>query len=342
MKLLICTQAVDSTDPVLGFFVRWIEEFAKHVEQIEVICLKEGKHTLPSNVRVHSLGKEKGFSRGRYLLNFYRYIWRFRNNYDTVFVHMNQEYILLGASIWKPSNKKILLWRNHAKGNLLTSVSVWISNTVFYTSPHSFVAKYKKAHLMPVGIDTNLFKPDSHVQKLSHSILFLGRIAPVKNADVFIDALNELQKKGVEFVATIAGEALERDKEYDGMVRDSVVRYGLNDKVSFIGAVTQVQALQLYQEHELYVNLTPSGSMDKTIFEAMACGTVVLTSNQALRAFLQNDALTTEINASVVAEKLSRLMRWPEEMRLQEGVSSREKVKATHDLSTLIDQIVLA
>ena len=60
MKLLITTQAVDTDDPVLGFFVRWIEEFAKHAERVEVVCLREGKHGLPPNVRVHSLGKKNG------------------------------------------------------------------------------------------------------------------------------------------------------------------------------------------------------------------------------------------------------------------------------------------
>ena len=67
MRLLIVTQAVASEDSVLGFFVRWIEEFAKHCERIEIICLKEGKHRLPANVCVYSLGKEKGVSRMTYL-----------------------------------------------------------------------------------------------------------------------------------------------------------------------------------------------------------------------------------------------------------------------------------
>lgn len=36
MKLLIVTQAVDTEDPVLGFFVRWIEELGKHVESNQI------------------------------------------------------------------------------------------------------------------------------------------------------------------------------------------------------------------------------------------------------------------------------------------------------------------
>ncbi len=40
-RILIVTQTVDTQDPVLGFFVRWIEEFAKHAEELTVICLEK-------------------------------------------------------------------------------------------------------------------------------------------------------------------------------------------------------------------------------------------------------------------------------------------------------------
>ena len=90
MRLLIVTQAVDRNDPVLGFFHRWIEEISQHVQTVHVVCLKEGPHSLPSNVTVHSLGKESGRSRLKYVTRFYSYIWKFRGEYDAVFVHMNQ------------------------------------------------------------------------------------------------------------------------------------------------------------------------------------------------------------------------------------------------------------
>ena len=101
MRLLIITQKVNKNDPILGFFHRWIEEFAKRFEKLTVICLEKGEYSLPENVRVLSLGKEEGRSKAEYLSRFYRYIWEERNNYDAVFVHMNQEYVLLGWKFWK-------------------------------------------------------------------------------------------------------------------------------------------------------------------------------------------------------------------------------------------------
>lgn len=283
MKLLIITQSLDVNNPVLGFFVRWVQEFAKHHEKLTVICLEKGEYDLPDNVKVLSLGKEKGLTKFDYLCWFYQYIWDERNNYDAVFVHMNQEYVLLGGLLWKILKKKVYLWRNHAKGNILTLLAVKLSNKVFYTSPQSYTSKFDNAVQMPVGIDTDLFKPDPSVKKNPNSILFLGRIGPVKKVLEFVDKLGDFKRKGKAFTATIAGEALGADKAYMQKVIDRVATYEIEDKIKFIGPVNREGALKLYQSHETYVNMTQAGSFDKTIFEAAACGTAVLVNNEDLK-----------------------------------------------------------
>ena len=119
MKLLIITQAIDLDDPILGFFHRWVEEFAKRFEHIEVICLKLGRHSLPGNVSVHSLRKEKGRrSRFMYATYFGWLIWKLRPKYDAVLVHMNPEYVILGGVDWRLMGKKIYFWYNHPNKDL--------------------------------------------------------------------------------------------------------------------------------------------------------------------------------------------------------------------------------
>src|SRR5665213_2769000 len=161
MRLLICTQAVDLDDPVLGFFHRWLEEISKHSETVHVICLKEGRHDLPKNVFVHSLGKESGRSRIKYLTRFFRYIREFRSEYDAVFVHMNAEYVVLGGLLWRLWGKRIGLWRNHKQKSFFTSIAVRLSEFVCYTSPEAFVARFKNSVQMPIGIDTIFFTPST-------------------------------------------------------------------------------------------------------------------------------------------------------------------------------------
>jgi glycosyltransferase involved in cell wall biosynthesis len=279
MRLLILAQKVDKADPVLGFFHGWLEGFSSKFESVIVVCLEKGDYALPNNVKVLSLGKEMGISTCKYIKNFYKYIWQERKNYDSVFVHMNQEYVLLGGFVWKSLNKKVYLWRNHAKGDWLTNMAAFLSNKIFYTSSASYTARFKKAIKMPAGIDTEFFKPDGSVEKQPKSILFLGRISPVKRALEFVDWLDTQDFS----YATIAGEALPKDMAYRQLLQDRITEHGLGDRVRFVGAVRQEEALRLYQSHERYVNMTLAGSLDKTILEAASCGTLVKVENPDLK-----------------------------------------------------------
>ncbi len=275
MKILICTQVVDKNDTVLGFFHRWVEEFSKKFEKVTVVCLKKGLFSLPSNVEVLSLGKEDKRSQIVYIFRFLKYVWYKRDNYDSVFVHMNQEYVLIGGWLWKILGKKVFMWRNHPNGNLLTRVAVMFADKVFCTSPKSFTAKFKKTQLMPVGIDTDFFNPDSAVYRTPNSVLFLGRISPIKKVLEFVEWFNTLDNN---FLATIVGEPLHQDAGYYEEVKRRA-----NNRIMFQGAVNQNGALKLYQSHEVYVNKTPDGSFDKTIMEAAACETKVLVDNTDLK-----------------------------------------------------------
>src|SRR5262245_47547882 len=101
MKLLVVTQTLDLNDPILGFFHRWVEEFAKHFDTVTVIALKVGAHNLPKNVAVHSLGKEIGLERGPRILRYVGLLLRLRREYTHVFAHMNPEYVIGGGLMWR-------------------------------------------------------------------------------------------------------------------------------------------------------------------------------------------------------------------------------------------------
>lgn len=276
MKLLIITQKVDKNDPILGFFHRWIEEFSKHYQSLIVICLEKGEYDLPKNLKVLSLGKEEGKSKLGYVYRFYRYIWQERANYDSVFVHMNQEYVLLAGDLWRLMGKRVMLWRNHAQGNILTRMAVMMSHKVFCTSPQSYTAQFKKTKIMPVGIDTDFFKPDLGVKKVPNSALLLGRVAPVKRVLEFVEWLS-----GTEYLATIAGPV--GNEQYNQDIRSKIKELKLENRVKFVGAVSREEARDLYCSHSLYVNMTPAGSFDKTIFEAASCGTGIKVENNDLK-----------------------------------------------------------
>jgi len=356
MKLLLVTQKVDKNDDVLGFFHRWILEFAKHFEFVTVICLKEGSHDFYSvknakprsensaefsgtGVKVLSLGKEDGASRLKYIYRFYKYIWSEHKNYDVVFVHMNIEYIILGGVWLRLTRKKVFLWYNHTYGTLSARIAGIITNKTFHTSPFAFTARFKNAMKMPAGIDTNMFKRDVGLQKIPNSILYIGRISPVKYVDILLNAVKILNNRGVKTTLDIYGSAPERDKEYYDGLRKDAEEMEKNGIVSFCGSIPNYKSPKVFNKHEVSVNLTPEGNFDKTVLESMACETLTLVSSPAFESILPKEFLFEERNADDLADKIENILSMSQDQKNTYSTNMRKKIIEEHDLSTLAKKI---
>ncbi len=72
MNLLLFNLATDADDPILGFTTGWINRLAPHYEHIDVITMRVGRLAVAPNVRVYSVGKERGYGEARRALEFYR------------------------------------------------------------------------------------------------------------------------------------------------------------------------------------------------------------------------------------------------------------------------------
>ena len=354
MKLLICTQKVDKEDDILGFFHSWLIDFAKNAEKITVICLEKGIVELPKNVEVFSLGKEKvdsGFmiydsriiQKIKYALVFWKYIWQKRSEYDTVFVHMNKEYILLGAPVWFIFYKKIVFWYNHKVGTVGARIAGFLSDKILYTGDQSFFADHFKSEKMPVGIDENLFKKNLNVIPSENSFLYIGRISPVKNLDVLIDAAKLLLDYGCDFKISIYGGFSDKDKFYYEAIREKAKSLEENKRVVFEGAVPNYKTPEIFERHEFAVNMTLGGSLDKTIFEAMAFEMPVISANQSMKNIWTKEQcdklLVTEKNPKELALKMKSLINSAAGDNAALGKSLREIAVQNHSLSKLSEKL---
>ena len=351
MRLLVFTQALDTNDPVLSAYNRLVSEMAKNFDSIVVVCLKKGANKLPMNVKVLSLGKELDgnwfIAHLRYVGRFFKYI--FTERYDAVFVHMNQEYVLLGGLFWKITGKPIYMWRNHHAGSFLTDIAADFCKKVFCTSKFSYTAKYKQTVLMPVGVDTDFFKPvsglggskvtSSTVIRTPHSILFLARMAPAKKPDILVSALAILKRRGVAFSADFYGDPLPRDRAYYDSVKEMVAKQGLSRDVVFHGGIRNDQTPAVYNTHEIFVNLSSSGMYDKTIFEAMACETVVLATNKNLEGLIDARFIAREDNVEDIAVHLGSLLKLGLTEREMFGKELRSVADGKHSLRELGEKL---
>jgi glycosyltransferase involved in cell wall biosynthesis len=334
MKLLIITQKIDKEDPILGFFHGWILGLSKQFEMVSVICLEKGKFDLPPNVKIFSLGKESRKSKIKYVLNFYRYILGLHADYDAVFIHMNQEYVLLGGFIWKILKKKVYFWRNHQYGSLLTRIAVWLSNKVFCTSKFAFVAKYKKTNLMPVGIDLENFNPPAGGQisnfkneERKNRILFLGRMDSIKRPELLIEALHILNKKNVNFICDFYGDPVPENQNRQNII--------------FHHAIPNHETPKIYQNHEIFVNLTPSGSFDKTILEAAICGCILVIANKSLSGEIDERMIIKEETPTNIAERIDFWLNASDEEKRETSEKLQKYVLENHSLNALIEKLCI-
>jgi glycosyltransferase involved in cell wall biosynthesis len=329
MKLLIITQVVDTNDPILGFFHNWINELSKKFESIIVICLKKGEINLPSNVKVLSLGKEDGESRLKYVIRFFKYIIKYRKEYDSVFVHMNQIYVILGGLVWKMMGKKIYLWYAHGSVSASLKLAERFVENIITSSKKGMRLETFKKKVVGQGIDVNYFiKGDSH----KNTILSLGRLSETKNIHLFIEAIMIVKEKDQSIRAVIVGEALTKlDKEYVRGLHVLVEEYSLKENVEFVGAVPPRKILPYYQGAKVFVNLSQTGSMDKTVLEAMSVNVPVVTSNEA---YLNEgfDLIETTSHPKEVADNILKAYG-------RDTSKAREQVEE-HSLESLVNKIV--
>lgn len=270
MRLLIITQSVDYSHPILGFFHRWLQEFSRHVDDIHVICLQEGPHDLPKNVHVYSLRKEYGASKLSRGIRFYRLIWSCR--YDAVLVHMNPEYVMLGGLLWRLWGMRIGLWYVHKAVNFRLRLAHFFVHRVFTASPESFRLASTKVCILGHGIDTEFFTPDTNVMRGSH-VLSVGRLTKSKRHDLAIDAA---RTAGVEL--HIIGDGPERD-HLETYARSCGVR------AHFCGGLDQEGVREEYRRAAFLVHTSETGSMDKVVLEALACDLAVVTTSVVYKQF---------------------------------------------------------
>jgi glycosyltransferase involved in cell wall biosynthesis len=342
MRLLVTTQAVDKDDPALGFFHRWIEEFAKQCESVTVVCLRAGRRELPHNVEVLPLKKHTRIGRALELIGI---SWRKRASYDAVFVHMNPEYLVAVGWLWKLMGKRTALWYEHKKVNGMLRVGVWFAGTVFSASPRGFTIGTHKTHVMGHGMDTSRAMPP-HVPSKTVRLITSGRIAPTKHLEVLIDAFVLLKSRGIDVTfKNFGAPAVEDDIAYEQMLRKQLAVAGEDASHVLVGKVPH-DALPLYRaEADYFLHASETGSLDKSVLDAILSGVIPLSSGAAYTELFGEFAQELSYKAGdseALADAVQALERAPEAHREKIRKVLKERVLASHSLERLIPRIIEA
>jgi D-inositol-3-phosphate glycosyltransferase len=184
------------------------------------------------------------------------------------------------------------------------------------------------AHIRVIspGVDTERFHPIPAAHAKEHigicpdrrTILFVGRIEPLKGIDNLLRAMARIAEKRPDLrdglCVSIVGGDLDLVREDDEMMRLQELReeLGIGDVVTFLGARDQDTLQYYYSAAEMVVMPSDYESFGMVALEAMACGTPVIASDVGGLAFLVKDGRTgyrvPARDPAALAAKITRLL----------------------------------
>lgn len=175
--------------------------------------------------------------------------------------------------------------------------------------------------VLPNGLDI----PELNVVEKTRTVLFLGRIHPVKGIDILIDAWKNIMgtSKFNDWKLLIAGPI---SSDYAKDMQRQASDLG---SISFTGSMTGDAKNQLLSKSALYVLPTHTENFGISVGEALACATPVITTTGApWSGLIDNDCgLWIDLSVENLTTALEEMMSRPMEELTRMGQNGRKWVK---------------
>jgi D-inositol-3-phosphate glycosyltransferase len=140
--------------------------------------------------------------------------------------------------------------------------------------------------VVPCGVDTELFTPgDAGAARAAlrfpaePTILYVGRLAPIKGLETLLDAIALLARRGRRTRLIVAGgDADEPRAGHEMDLHARIAALGIGDLVGFVGPQRQESLRTHYVAADVTVLPSHYESFGMVALEAMACGSPVVAS----------------------------------------------------------------
>ncbi len=361
MRLLVFNLATDADDPLLGFATHWLNRLAARCEHIDVITMRAGRLAVAPNVRVFSVGKERGFSEARRAAEFYRLLAGLlaRSRCDACFAHMMPLFAVMGAPLLKLRGIPITLWYTHRQISRQLEMAVSVCDRIVTADASSFPLPTDKLRPIGHGIDCAFYDPQSapaaewrvvrpgmtQTQELvalrAGSIVQVARLMPIKHQETLVRALVDVTDARAVLVG---GTPPGMDGQYEHRLRNLAHGLNLGGRLVFVGDQPAESVREFYRRASVAVNLSPPGLFDKSALESMAMQVPTIVASPAFDPLLGEHVDRLRVAAPDdmrgLAERLRALFALSEAERSAIGAGLRQRVLAAHDLDGLIERLI--
>ncbi len=192
-------------------------------------------------------------------------------------------------------------------------------------------ANPQKIDVVPPGVDLNRFKPLGRpearkkigISPHHQTILFVGRMQPLKGVDILIEALGLVRQKEPKLAQNICVSLIGGDPQPDSEVEKRELerlnnlrkKLDIEDLVTFLGAKDQDTLVYYYSAAEMVVMPSHYESFGMVALEAMACGAPVIASDVGGLPFNIEDGFNGYLvpgrDPRALADKIILLLKYP-------------------------------
>ncbi len=346
MHVLLFNLATDADDSVLGFTHRWIEELAARVERVTVVTMRRGRVDVPANVRVHSVGHERGWSEARRALEFWRLTAgiTLRDRPDVAFAHMQPLFAAMYAPLARLRGVPVLLWYAHGAVPRLLKVADRLVDRSVTSTPAGYRLPSPKLHVIGQGVDVTHLEPARPAAAdWGSSVITVGRNTASKHLDLALEGLARARRERPALRLTLFGEpATDADVHYEAALRERAARDDLAGAVDFAGPLRFDAIGQAHARGGIVLNLATGNSIDKALLEAAYAGCIPVSSNEVFAEIAARegwDALVCTPDAADLSRALLAAADLTPDRRAEIAQRARTVIDEEHSLQRLMDLV---
>lgn len=270
--LYVYNLSTSESNPILAFTQNWINSFAKQVNKVNVYSTHVGPHSTDANVSVHELGGGNNFARLIALIRLFKsaILVMKKRNHVIVFHHMSVNTAIFPGLLYRALRVPQVMWYSHSSTSLKLRLATSIVDKVVTSIENAFPISTPKIRYVGHGIDFGTVNlEDQNVQKNRSGLVYLGRIAKVKNLNNLLTELNRIDYRGqVDFIGPVTDQNhLSELKKISALGKYQIF---------FKEEIPHARVKEELSKYQFCFSGTPN-SVDKATLEATAAGCILVT-----------------------------------------------------------------
>lgn len=213
----------------------------------------------------------------------------------------------------------------------------------------------KKTGIVPIGIDTQRFKPGTTdkskindelaMSQDARLVLFAGDLTPCKGVELFLRSFSELAREDRRLIGLILSKGLyEGESRRRQLVRQLISQLKITENIRILGIRKDIDSIYKLSDVVVFPFLKEYTLMDtpRALLEAMACGAPVVATDVGAMAEVvrngENGLIVQPNDESATSEAIGYLLS-NEEKALEMGRRASVFIRNNHALDTMISRV---